>query len=127
MSAQVFQITVFEDGGAYVMGRVLGNAGTAITQATISGITYYINDLFDGSVVVASTALTVSSVVFDTYQTSDPRWTEDTTGYNFATALPAGSFPSGNRVSLVTFKFDPVSGEDFYMQVKATVLEVLGS
>src|SRR6187402_145567 len=103
------QFVAFEDGGATFMARVLGNAGTAITQATISSITCNVYDMTAPTVAVISPTVTVNSVVFDTLQT-DARWTADTTGYNFLHAMPATAFPTGKRNYKVEYKFTPTSG-----------------
>lgn len=112
--ATVFQAHVFEDGGAILMARVVGNAAAAITQASLAGITYSVHDLTADAAVVTSTALTVSAVVFDTLQT-DALWTKDATGYNFKHAIGPSAFPTGKRKYAVEYLFDPASGNDFWV------------
>jgi hypothetical protein len=115
--------TIWEDEGLFLMARVLGNAGTAITQASLTAITYGVYDVATGTATVtAGTALTISSVVFNTYQVTavDPRWTLDTTGYNFATSIPASAFPTGGATYQVEILFDPASGENFWLVARVT-------
>ena len=87
---------VWEGTSLKVMARLVGktNAVTDILQANIASITYRV--VVDGTTeVIASTALTVADVIFDTLQTSDAAWTKDSTGYNFMTIFPPTHFPTG--------------------------------
>lgn len=122
-----------EDCGISLMDRVYGNAGTAITQATITAISYKVYshtskdkavDAEDGT-LIASGSLTVASVVFDTLQT-DARWTKDSTGYNFRYDSPATDRPAGgwHRYEIV---FDPSSGENFAAVWVVETLAMAGS
>lgn len=123
----ILQTTCYKSTGICVMARVYGDAGTAITQASLSGITYAVYEETNANaVVVASTALTVSSVVYDALQTSDPRWTVDSTGYNFAHALSASAFPNAGRFR-VEYVFTPASGSAFVFVARAEVLDRLSS
>lgn len=119
--------TVFEDGGATFLARVVGNNAANITQATINGITYKVFDLTEipGKLITSGT-LTVSDVVFDTLQT-DSRWTKDSTGYNFRHNMPPSAFPEGNRQYQVEYLFDPTSGEDFLVVFKVSATETFTS
>jgi hypothetical protein len=122
--------SVWEDQGIFLMSRVLGNAGTAITQASLTAITYGVYDVSTGTATVtAGTALVISSVVFNTYQVTavDPRWTLDSTGYNFATSIPASAFPSGNATYQVEILFDPASGENFWLVARVSTKPVFTS
>lgn len=106
-----------EDSGCYLMARVTGNSGSVITQASISTISYGVWDMSTSPptvVVAAGTSLVVSAVVFDTLQT-DARWTRDSTGYCFAVAMPAASFPDGGRTYRVEVKMTPASGAVFHV------------
>jgi len=105
-------------GGAVTcFGRVYGNAGTAITQASLSSITYKVNriaaDHDRTETETADGTVTISSSVFDSLQTSDPRWTKDSTGYNFRVVIPASAFLVGDLRHRIDFLFTPVSGEAF--------------
>ncbi|QNN23513.1 hypothetical protein HED60_14930 [Planctomycetales bacterium ZRK34] len=114
-NAEIPKATIFEDSGAICMARVLGNAGTAITQASLNSIECSVFNQADTSTAVTEPSITIADVVFDTLQTSDPRWTEDDTGYNFLIAVPATAFPAGGATYHVEFKFTPASGEPFHI------------
>ncbi len=103
------------NGGVFCMGRIYGNAGTLITQASISSIAYYVYTVTNLGVEtsVGSGSLTVSTSIYDTLQTTDPRWTKDTTGYNFAATIPASLWTGGGLKNRISVKFTPVSGEVF--------------
>ena len=111
-----FKGYVNEDGGAIFLARVLGAAGTAINQASISSITVKVFDLdvTDPDTSVYNATLTVSAVVFDTLQT-DAIWTEDSVGYNFKHAMSASAFPTGDHNYRIEYKFTPASGEIFWV------------
>ena len=105
--------SIWEDGGCFLMGRILGNDGAYLTQATTSSITYLVHDITAGA-DVTSGSLTVSSVIFDTLQ-NDGRWTEDTTGYNFGHAAQASWFATPDHTYRVEYKFSPTSGQVFWV------------
>lgn len=125
-NATVFSCVVHEDGGATMLARIVGNAGTNITIATISAITCNVYDLVLGGTAIVSPTVTVATSVFDTVQT-DAIWTADTIGYNFKHDLPATSFPVGGHTYRIEYKFTPVSGQVFFEKINATALETLQS
>lgn len=118
--------------GCTCIGRVYGNDGNLVTQATFSGITYTVTRLdsltpTSGETFTGGTdtqtgtgTLTVSSVVFNSLQTTDPRWTKDTTGYNFLATIPASCFQVGGVKHRIDIYFTPTSGEVF-VQSFATI------
>ena len=112
---------VWEDSGASLMGRVLGNAGTAIVQADMTGISrsVYLGD----TVVAGPTAIVVATAVFDTLQT-DARWTTDSTGYNFRDDAPETIFADSDRIHIVEYALDPASGEDFHVVFRVTIAKI---
>lgn len=99
---------VYEDGGADFRARVYGHAGALLQQATVSTITGKVFDLDSATPTTAvyTPTLVVATQVFDTLQT-DGTWTLDTTGYNFAHAMPADAFPTGNHRYRVEYKITP--------------------
>lgn len=103
------------------LARVVGNAAAAITQASLSSISYKIfNESSDTpDTAVETGTLTVSSVVFDTLQT-DARWTKDTTGYNFRNVVAGTNITGDGRRYLVEYLFTPTSGAAFVVQHRHT-------
>jgi hypothetical protein len=127
MSVKINKAAAFEATGITLMDRIQGNGGTNITQATISSIAYTVSryaseqdaeDAEDGTAVIASTALTVSSVVFNALQTAAP-WDSDAdaTGYNFRYDSPATDRPAvsggGSYWHRYDIVFTPASGAVF--------------
>lgn len=106
------------------MSRVRGNSGSYITQATLSAITCKVYT--SSGTLVSSPTVTISSAVYDTLQTSDARWTRDSTGFNFLFTVPASAFPSPGLYR-VEFKFTPATGDPFHMVVRIHVLNLLQS
>jgi hypothetical protein len=130
---------VVAQSGVTLMGRILGQNGEPVTQATLSAIAYTVRDLTDGTTTVSSTALTVSEVIYDDLQTADPRWTRDSEshpgpddawGYNFLATLPAGLFDDYDQdedtaevtphAYQVSVRFTPVTGQPFVAPFRFT-------
>lgn len=118
--------TVWEDGGASLMARVVGNDAANITQASISSITCNVYDAQELGEPILTPTVVVSTSVFESLQT-DARWTVDSTGYNFRHDLPATAFPDGGKCYRVVYKFTPVSGEAFYKVFDLHSLDVVMS
>ena len=116
MSIAFVRAQAFEDSGFTIIARVVGNAGTNITQASLSTITYSVYDTSTGTVVTGhnAVALTISTVVFDTLQT-DAVWTFDATGYNYKHTVEATALPTGGTVYIYEAKVTPVSGPVFWI------------
>lgn len=112
--------TVWEDSNPVFLARIRGQDGNYITQSSLSSITPYITL---GSTITTLTALTISSVVFDTLQV-DARWTVDTIGYNFRHTLPAIAFPTGDRIYRLEYKFVTSASEVFPVVTNIHVLGV---
>ncbi len=113
----------FEDGGATLMDRILGNAGTAITQATISAIALKVYECTSKENAINAVgdevsgvggSLTVADYVYDTLQTAAP-WSAGGTGYNFRYNAAAAIFPSGSKWYRLEFKFTPATGAPFFV------------
>ena len=124
---EILKVSVFEDTGAVIMARVYGNAGTPITQASLASIVCKVFDLSDGNTLIATRTLTIADVVFDALQTSDARWTTDSTGYNFLDAVPATAFPNGGRTYRLEYVFTPVSGQPFALVAEVDAVNLLSS
>ena len=129
MSAIVTKGMIFEDSGTTLLARILGNAGTPITQASLSSISYAVFDLqgADPATAVQTGTLTISAVVFDALQTSDPRWTVDDEGFNFAHAAPASWFNESTHTYRIEYKFTPASGEVFWAVFTLTTIGIMTS
>lgn len=123
---------IWEDACGIALARVINESGQYITQASLTSITCKVYDLDNADAEVATPTVTISSAVFDALQVAaaDLRlWTRDGqqidgVGWNFkfvvpATAFPLGASGSGNstpyRRYRIEFKFDPTSGEDFFL------------
>jgi hypothetical protein len=111
----------FEGSPLTLMDRIYGHAGTAITQASLSAISYQAWEYSseddaesdtNSTAVGTSASLVVADTVFDTLQT-DARWSRDSVGYNFRFTLPVARLPTGGSFVRVEVLFDPASGEDF--------------
>ena len=119
---------VYEDSGFYLMARFKSPAGTNGVQADISSISLSVFEESSTTVVLGPTALVVASTVFNTLQTTglDPRWTKDSTGYNFGYATLASQVPGPGRYRF-EFKFTPVTGAVFPIVFVVPVLEMYTS
>ncbi len=113
--------------GLILMARILGANRQAITQATLTSITYTVTDITTGLAIATAQALTIGNVVFDNLVKTDPTWDADSQdnpsledglwGYNFKTTIPALSLvPSGDRFQ-VDIVFTPTTGERFTVSV----------
>ena len=122
-STTVTTKTIFEDTGATLMSRIVGDDGEYIEQGDFGTITYAI--YIDGTTAaVDSGTLTVADVVYDALQTSDARWTVDTTGYNFKHTVAATIFDTGDATYRIEFKFAPTGVEPFFVVFKVVTVEI---
>lgn len=126
MSAVTVIGECFEDQPSPNMGYVTGPTGAALDQADISSISYSVFERDTGTVVLSSTSLTVSSVIFDTLQTP-AIWTRDDTGYNFRHDAPATTMPHGGRWYKFEYKFNLASGGAVYAVFEVYVKKLLTS
>ena len=101
---------IWEETSLRVMARMTDINNALILQASVASISY--RAVANGDTeVVASTSLTVASVVFDTLQTTalDPAWTLDGTGYNFKYIFPPATFPTGGDTIYLPITFTDTS------------------
>ncbi len=112
---------VFEGQSVTHMARITGNDAANITQASLAGIQLRITD--DDDNVIATRALIISTVVFDTLQTTalDARWTKDSIGYNFKYSTLMADLPKGDTLYRFEYRFSPGSSPQFFFvrQVQA--------
>lgn len=115
-------VAIWQNSDLFAMGRLRGNDGQYITQATLTSITVYVYDTSDGDAQTYTGTLSVASTVSDTLVTNDPRWTEDALGYNFGGVVPASAFPAGAHEYRVEVFFNPTSGGRFPLVLEVSTL-----
>lgn len=105
----VLQDHSFEGQAVTHMARMTGNDAANITQASLSSIQLRIFD--DDGNVIATRALVIATVVFDTLQQTadDARWSLDSTGFNFLNQTLMSDLPKGDTLYRFEYKFRPVS------------------
>ena len=118
---------IWEDSGYTVLGRILGHDGSAVSQSDVDSITYTIAERSTPGTPVATGTIEVTNSVYTELQTSDSRWTRDTTGFNFAAAMPATTVPDGNKVYQLDFSFTPSTGEVYHFPVTIPTRNLFGS
>ncbi len=105
--------TGYKGNALFAMGRVVGSDGDLLQQSDISSIAYRVMDTEDSDATPSTGALTVTSVVFNTPQTStdDSRWPSAAlaAGYNFGGVIPGSAFAAG--------------GKKYFVQVDATLTD----
>jgi hypothetical protein len=118
--AQDVHGTVFKNGSATLLARVVGADGMVVTRAAISSVTYsvFLLDDQDPDSQTAVTghgnvSLTVDDVLYDVLQ-RDSLWTKDAIGYNFKHVLDVSdhaAFAVAGRSYRVLFALTPSSGQ----------------
>lgn len=124
-------IETWEDTDVTVMARITGGDGENIVQADVSTITLNVYDCSEvpiGDPVITS-GVDVATTVFDTLQTpsDDPRWTTDTTGYNFASTITGTVFSTGGHVYRAEYAFVGASAEMYKVVAAITTKDLLAS
>jgi hypothetical protein len=117
--AQDVHGTVFKNGSATLLARVVGATGVVVNRADVVAVKYGIFLLderdADSQAAVAehtNVSLTVADVLFDTLQ-RDALWTRDTTGYNFKHVLDVSghqAFTIAGRAYRVVYELAPAGG-----------------
>jgi hypothetical protein len=118
--AQDIHGTVFKNGSATLLARVVGADGTPIGRAEVAAIAYtvYLLDDQDPDQQAslaghAGVGLEVSDVLYDTLQTG-LLWTRDAVGYNFKHVLdvsPHQAFPTAGRSYRIVYELTPTAGQ----------------
>ena len=141
MNARLITGCIMAGSGVSLFARIRGGNGQLITQATLSTITYQVSNLTTGA-IAGSGSLTISQVIFDSLQQSDPRWTLDSAsqmgndgsyGYNFAATLDSSAFatttlaapaltPQPANVYRIDLVFTPVTGSAFRVSWQAPAI-----
>ena len=123
--------TVFKNGSATLLARIVGLDGAAIVPADIRMITYSIYLLDDQdpdarAVVTghANVALRVADVIYATLQ-ADAIWTADTLGYNFRHVIDVSShqaFAIAGKKHLVEYELKPAVGQIILVRFRLNVI-----
>jgi hypothetical protein len=118
--AQDIHGSVFKNGSATLLARVVGAGGVPVTRADVASIKYTVYLLDDQDpdqqTAVAGHAgvpLAVADVVYDTPQTG-PLWTRDTIGYNLMHVLDVSAhqaFATAGRSYRIVYELTPSSGQ----------------
>lgn len=106
---------------AYVEGHT---AGTPVVQADITSINVSQYLVSAPTVLLDSSALTVSEVVFDVLQTGGIWEDIDDIGYNFKWSVPASWMTGVAGLYRFEFLVDPVTGENFYFACNTNSLNM---
>lgn len=127
--ARDFCGTVFRNGTAVLLARVVDSHGDNVNQASIISVSYTIFALEPNEPESLTpveghenVSLDVEDVVFDVLQT-DSGWTVDETGYNFRHELDVSTdeaFTQAGRVYQARYELQPVTGQKlvFRFQLK---------
>ena len=119
--------TVFKNGSATLLARVVGADGTPVKQADIASAEYGVylldDDDPDAAAVVTGhdgVSIGVSSLIFDTLQT-DGVWDVDSTGYNFKHVLDVSTnqaFTVAGRTYRIVFELTPADGQTILVRFR---------
>ena len=123
-SSVIEKATIYENSSVSFLARIRISSGSYLSQGVTDSITCKVFSLADTSTAVATPSITVSSVVFNSLQTSDDCWTKDTTGYNFKVTLNDSIFVDGDLTYQVEFKFALSNGNDIYVVYRVYTLPV---
>lgn len=130
MEAKVWQVKVVEDSYFYVLARLYKKDAShnlvVVAQSDFTTIARAVYLLSDGSQVLASSNLTISSVVLDALSTGTI-WTIDSTGFNFIDLVPNTAVPTGDAEVSVEYTFTMTDSTVYKLPVHAYPLAVLAS
>jgi hypothetical protein len=123
--------SVFKNGTAALMARIIGADMDPIEQADVADIVYSIYQMTDSAPderdpVEGHTAVTLSAanVIYDSLQTGD-QWTIDATGYNFMHVPPIDAhpaFPVAGKRFLVEYTITPTSGQPIIVRFRLSCI-----
>ena len=118
--AQDIHGTVFKNGSATLLARVVEPAGAIVTQGDIASLKYsvYLLDDEDPDLQTpvaghSDVPLAVSAILFNILQT-DGLWTKDTSGYNFKHVLEVATHPAfavAGRSYRIVYELAPATGQ----------------
>ena len=123
--------TVFKNGSAMLLARIVGAGGTNIAQADIGSVAYSVFLLDDQDPDArteidghGNVALNVVAVLFNALQT-DAIWTTDAVGYNFRHVLDVSEHPAftvAGRRYLIEYRLTPVVGQVIVVRFRIHVI-----
>lgn len=112
--------TVFKNGPAVLMGRIVGSDGQSVTTSDIAAVHYSVLEVDHSSHDYLSpidghdnVELDVDDVFYDSLQTGGP-WAVDDVGYNFRHDLDVSTddaFPNAGVDYQVRYQVTPVAGQ----------------
>lgn len=115
-----------QDSPLPIYGQIISQiTKVLVTQSTVSSLLVRVYEYAskadaesntNGTQIGSDITLTKTSVIFDALQTTDPgdkMITTKGTGYNFATILPAASFPEGDKWYRADLRITPSSGDEY--------------
>jgi len=130
-SAAEIHGTVFKNGSATLLARVVGADGSAIQQADLSAAEYTVYlidpDDPDGDTAVSghsAVSVAVASLIYDDLQTDD-LWDVDDTGYNFKWVLDVSTnqaFATAGRSYRVVFTLTPRGGQEVLVRFRVNCI-----
>lgn len=119
--------TVFKNGSATLLARVVGADNTPVNQADLASAEYSVylldHDDPDAATVVTGhedVSINVSSLIFNTLQT-DTLWDVDQTGYNFKHILDVSTnqaFTVAGRTYRIVFELTPTAGQTILVRFR---------
>lgn len=123
MLGDVFRGKTIEDGSAVIVGRLVDKTKTLYTQAGLSSIAWRVVVKSDGSEVIASTALTISQVVFDT----PFAWDGSAQLANFRHVTASNVFTTGATVYQAQYTFTATDGTVGRGVVELETVDLVGA
>jgi hypothetical protein len=112
--------TVFKNGAAVLMARIVGLDGDAVVTSDLVDVHYSVFEVNlsdpDSLTTIAghdNVELTVGDVFYDTLQTGEP-WSVDAVGYNFLHQIDVATneaFLSAGASYQVRYEVTPVTGQ----------------
>ena len=108
---------IMHGSGQTAMGLVLRQDGLPVKQADLSGISYQVLrfEMSGARTTTGQGTLAISTVVYDTPVTNDPRYTLPG-GFNFAAVIPATCFTTEGLFHRIDVMFTPVSGQPWVQE-----------
>jgi hypothetical protein len=107
---------ISEGNPATILARIQDQFGVPISQSQVTSISVAVWNV-ETSTLIATTTPSVSSCVFDSFQT-DGRWSIDAIGYNFAANIDGTSFNVGDNVFQIQATITPITGDPYVITAR---------